>query len=79
MNVTLTRATHKGIPHEPLTWQQVGDTTYAVCANGHIAGLQHDIDPEGNVTPSILCLTSTDGGATECGWHVFAKLEGWPA
>lgn len=30
-----------------------------------------NIDAEGKVTPSIFFKDS------ECGWHVFAKLEGW--
>jgi len=29
------------------------------------------IDPKGTVTPSIFFKDD------ECGWHIFAKLEGW--
>ena len=29
------------------------------------------IDPAGNVTPSIWIKNA------DCNWHVFAKLEGW--
>lgn len=31
-----------------------------------------NIDDQGNVTPSIFFNDE------ECGWHVFARLEGWP-
>lgn len=63
------------IPSEPLTWNREGGLVWVVCANGHIAGLQHDIDPDGFVDPSILCRTPVGDPYTECGWHVFATLE----
>lgn len=60
---------------EPLTWFPVhsGDrmTAEVVCGTGH-AGLidEHDIDEHGRVTPSVVC--------TDCDWHEFIVLEGWP-
>lgn len=59
----------------PLYWTR--DDQGAVilsCENGHLAMLQHDIDSEGNVDPSILCY-GTGKDPSGCGWHVFAKLE----
>jgi hypothetical protein len=84
MNVTLPRwdgqpFTADTIP--PLVWTTTtldGETApVIVCANGHAAFLNHDIDAAGKVTPSILCRTPLDDGS-ECGWHVIATLEGWP-
>lgn len=46
------------------------------CGNGHLAGLNHEIDAEGNIDPSILCRTPM-GDGSECGWHVFARMEGY--
>lgn len=77
--VVLTRAAHEGIPSKPLTWNLEGGKVWAVCINGHIAGLNHDVDDEGLVEPSILCWTPMGDPPTECGWHVFARLEGWEA
>jgi len=31
----------------------------------------HDIDADGNVTPSLDC------GIDECGWHANVTLQGW--
>lgn len=82
------------VPREPLTWGPVDSSdfykAFVVCANGHVSGLpDHDIDAEGNVSPSILCKTlmgpdrakdSNYFSPTDrsCDWHVFATLEGWP-
>jgi hypothetical protein len=78
------------VPREPLTWgPDDGYKAFVVCVNGHPAGLpDHDIDANGNVSPSILCRTpmgpdAAEGSnyysptARECGWHVFATLDGW--
>ncbi len=34
--------------------------------------VDYDIDTEGNVDPTLFCPHPI------CGWHVSAKLEGWP-
>lgn len=39
---------------------------------GSIALLDHKIDKEGNVTPSVVCPIQS------CDFHEFVKLEGWP-
>lgn len=59
------------------------------CPNGHAAHIHiqnrsdtsknWQIDVEGEVTPSILCLTPHPQGQREqlCNWHVMAQLEQW--
>ncbi len=37
-----------------------------------LCGTIHQIGPDGSVSPSIVCPYPP------CGWHVFAKLAGWP-
>lgn len=68
------------VPQLPLTWAPDSEGrrsgAWVVCENGHAALLDHDIDPNGVVHPSILCLTPMPDGS-ECGWHVFAVLEDW--
>ncbi len=32
---------------------------------------QHEIDAEGNVSPSVVCPYD------DCDWHVWIRLEGW--
>lgn len=45
------------------------------CACGKLQTLdlrldRHSVDAEGRVSPSLRC-------AFDCGWHVWARLEGW--
>lgn len=80
MNVTLPRWTGKIIADKvpPLVWTRDNhDEVLICCGNGHLAGLNHEISTTGKVTPSILCRTPLPDG-TECGWHVFATIEGYP-
>lgn len=78
------------VPREPLTWGPSKDyKAFVVCTNGHPCGLtDHSIGAGGTVSPSILCRTRMGPKADpdsnyyspterECGWHVFARLEGW--
>lgn len=68
-------------PHrQPLTWKPLWmpessgrlPSATIVCPNGHWASIEdHEIDPSGRVTPSLIC--------PECGWHgTEVRLEGWP-
>lgn len=65
----------RGVPPLNWTWDSMGEVIIS-CINGHLAGLQHKIDKEGNITPSILCYGYEDG-IEGCGWHVYARLENW--
>lgn len=60
---------------EPLTWWLVKsdgkDVPIVVCENGHWAYLNHDVDAEGNVNPSLVCAEEW------CSFHVWGQLEGW--
>jgi len=40
------------------------------CQCGELLALDHDIDADGNVNPSLYHEPG-------CGWHVFGTLEGW--
>lgn len=82
MNVVLARwegsAVAETVP--PLHWTTSVldgvEEPMVCCGNGHLAFVSgHDVDGDGNISPSILCRTPVDGG--ECGWHVFARMEGW--
>jgi len=64
----------------PNSWTIISDDVLVSDSEGHahritgrykLGDLDRDwqVDAEGNVTPSLLC--------GRCGWHVFAKLEGW--
>ncbi len=61
----------------PLSWrpirQQDGpDTALVTCDKGHWGLIcNHEIDPQGEVSPSLICVEPT------CGWHVWVRLEGW--
>lgn len=37
--------------------------------DGTISLRRHEIDPDGVVTPSVVCPL--------CGWHDYARLKGW--
>lgn len=63
-------------PVEVPCWERIiGDATKAIiwCGNGHLAttSAQHTIDPEGKVSPSVVC--PREG----CTWHEWVKLVGW--
>ena len=60
----------------PLTWKPLkdGDKRSAsfICPNRHHGVLlDHEIAPDGTVTPSVVC--PEDG----CEFHDYLKLEGW--
>lgn len=67
----LSASKDKGFPTEPLTWKRLGGDLAAVCENGHFAFLDHDVDDEGYVTPSLECPEP------DCDWHVYALLVDW--
>lgn len=50
-----------------------------VCANGHISTLQHEVDKDGKVTPSLECPIKerVRNGKTypACNWHVYGLLK----
>jgi hypothetical protein len=48
-----------------------GGTVFIRCACGMCMDLQHTIEPNGDVNPSIF--HDRDG----CGWHVMGTLVGW--
>jgi len=56
----------------PGTWttDNQGKAIVACGGCGKCAGLQHVIEPSGEVNPSLECPHG-------CGWHVFVILEGW--
>lgn len=54
-------------------WWMWGELVMVQCPNGHGLHLPHAIDARGMVTPSIACPIPG------CGWHVFARLDGWAA
>lgn len=55
----------------PQSW--FGNPPDIKCPNGHIGSLRnHSIAADGTVTPSVVCHDP------ECGWHVWARLDGWP-
>lgn len=61
----------------PLTWRPwngpSGNLVMVMftCSEGHIGSLNHDIDRDGVVTPSVQC--SEPG----CTFHENIQLEGW--
>ena len=59
----------------PLTWRPVKvdgvETARVVCSNGHEALLDHHVDIEGKVYPSVVC--PTDG----CNFHEHIVLLDW--
>lgn len=60
----------------PLTWwpgtSDGKRTAIVACVNGHAMSISsHAIAADGTVSPSLVC--PIDG----CGWHVFARLDGW--
>lgn len=63
------------IPHDPElaagTWRRsdVPDNILVKCPRGHIGVLDHDIDDDGTVTPSVQCPS--------CEWHEMIRLDGW--
>ena len=67
----------KSNDHTPGTWKplQLPDgrrTATFTCPKGHHGSLSdHDIMEDGQVHPSVLCMTEG------CGFHEFVKLEGW--
>lgn len=51
-----------------------GVKAFCCCPNGHVGSLiTHTIDENGEVRPSYHCIRQ----AEVCGFHVFARLEGW--
>lgn len=64
------------INHEPGTWKGLqtpegrkASFTCPIC--GQVGSLaSHDIDHEGNVSPSVVCSYG-------CGFHEYIKLIGW--
>ncbi len=57
------------------SWYPMGDAhAIVMCGRGHALALvdNHRIQRGGMVRPSVACPLPG------CGWHVFARLEGWP-
>lgn len=59
-------------------WNKINDSrgnpaVLIRCDNSHDAYLDHRIESDGLVKPSIGC--HVDG----CGWHVWGRLQGWTA
>jgi hypothetical protein len=89
--VSYRECTNAVLPHEkldlekptPLTWDRARNsddspTALVVCDRGHVLHLPvHSIAADGTVHPSIGCLTKMVTDREPCGWHVFARLEGW--
>lgn len=64
------------IPHSSrdqsgLGWWRWMGRVYVRCPNGHVASLDHDVDAEGTVSPSLECPCSS------CDFHDNGVLEGW--
>lgn len=54
------------------TWWTWRDRVFIRCPKcEHVAGLQHGIEKDGMVSPSLDCPT------TDCSFHEFVILEGW--
>ena len=73
---------HNGRPSEqpPLSWMKGNDGVTVKCPNGHIGVLDHDVNNQGEVNPSIVCPgrpAVATWPESPCGWHVWARLEGW--
>ncbi len=79
-NVALERFEgESGADLPPCSWMYWRGRVFITCANRHLAGIgDHTIASDGTITPSILCLTPRGPEAKPCGWHVFAKLAGYP-
>lgn len=58
----------------PLVFTEDGKSATIKCpqCNNVYVLTEHIIHDDGSVKPSIVCPT------VGCGWHVFARLEGWP-
>jgi hypothetical protein len=73
--VALRRASSPGERRPGTWWPWLAGESQRVTvwcgACGRSATIDHDIAADGTVTPSLMC--PYDG----CGWHVFARLEGW--
>lgn len=54
-------------------WQEIHEIVYLRCPRGHLAQLNHLIDLEGRVTPSVMCPKSG------CDFHETIVLEGYNA
>ena len=61
-------------PDRPLgSWWLWGDRIMVCCPLcGFQAELEHHVDAEGQVTPSLWC-------PTDCGFHAIVTLSGWTA
>lgn len=56
----------------PGTWRRMGLRVFVTCPEcGVTAQLDHKVDDQGNVTPSLDCPNDV------CSWHVYAVLGGW--
>jgi len=52
-------------------WRKVGALIYVQCPQcNYCAALQHEIAPDGTVTPSVECPSG-------CGFHTNVRLTGW--
>lgn len=47
------------------------DSARIVCANGHLGMLDHSIDDDGTVKPSVVCMEEG------CNFHEWIQLVGW--
>jgi hypothetical protein len=47
-----------------------------LCKWFHVIGINHTIDKDGTVMPSVGIPFSGEGGGN-CGYHEWIKLEGW--
>ncbi len=55
---------------EPGQWSDWGGGIVIACPQcRRVSTLDHAIDEDGNVNPSVV--------HTPCGWHVWVKLKGW--
>lgn len=57
-------------PRARATWEARGGRVVVICPGcGLEAGLDHDVDAAGRVTPSLDC--------PRCSFHAYVRLEGW--
>jgi hypothetical protein len=78
MTITLLPKTDKRKPYadpKPAWGIEPNGIVFIRCACGVCASISdtHEIDTQGNVTPSVWHDEESGG----CGWHVMAVLVGW--
>lgn len=68
--IDLWKPRHNSLAPSP-SWWRSNDQVWMVCPNGHAGQLDHEIAPDGTVTPSVQC--PEDG----CSFHDMVKLANW--